>query len=120
MNEYVIVTDSLCDLTEDMLAAYDIQILSEKDRSVNCFERYLKQGKDILFIGLPSTLSKTTAEAKKAADCLDLFYPSNLVVVIDSVNTVLGERFLAVKASLLRAAGRSIFDVISWIDHPVG
>ena len=119
MNEYVIMTDSLSNLTEEMLASYDIHVISDVDRFFSAFEQVLKQGKDVLFIGLSSAVSKTTGEARRAAESLDLFYPSNSVFVVDSVNTTLGEGFLAKKAALLRAAGKSIFDVVSWIEKPI-
>ena len=122
MNEYVIYTDSSCDLSAENIAARGMYYSSltfrfndsEKEYSnsdmaiadfyqkmrggsvaktaaVNSetfaieFEKLLKEGKDILYIGFSSGLSTTYNSARIAAEQLRGDYPERKIITVDTL-----------------------------------
>lgn len=81
------------------------------------FEKYLKQGKDILYIAFSSGLSGTSQSACIARDELSEKYPENKIIVIDTLAASLGEGLLVFSASKLRADGADIDAVASWLEE---
>ena len=121
MRDYVIFTDSSCDLEPSLLAKWEVPYVSltvkfdEDARSFNnfdmpfhefyqrmrkgsvartaaanmesfkeAFEPYVKQGKDILYIGFSSGLSTTVNSGAMAAKELMEEYPGSRILVEDS------------------------------------
>lgn len=82
---------------------------------MSVFAKYMKQGFDILFLTISSKLSGTYQSAVVAADDAKERFPGRKCVVIDSLSASLGEGFLAIKASRLRALGHSIHEAAGWI-----
>ncbi len=128
MKDYVIYTDSACDLKPELLAEWGVPFRSltfrfgdsEKEYSnedmpidafydkmkaggiaktaaVNAdafaaeFEKILKEGKDILYIGFSSGLSTTFNSARIAAENLKSQYPDSKIIVIDTLAASAGE-----------------------------
>jgi DegV family protein with EDD domain len=58
------------------------------------FESYLKDGKDVLYIGFTSGMSGTYLRATEAAKELEEKYPDRKVVVVDSLCASVGEGLL--------------------------
>ncbi len=122
MNEYVIYTDSSCDLSGENLEARGVYYSSltfrfndsEKEYSnsemsigdfyqkmreggvaktaaVNSetfaieFEKLLKEGKDVLYIGFSSGLSTTYNSARIAAEQLKKSYPDRKIITVDTL-----------------------------------
>lgn len=75
------------------------------------FEGFLKEGKDVLFIGLSSGVSGTLQSAELAANGLKKKYPDRKVIVIDSLAASLGEGLQVLKAARLRESGLGIEEV---------
>jgi len=80
-------------------------------------EEYLKQGYDVLCISLSSGLSGTYNNARLAAIELNEKYKENKVVVVDSLSASLGEGFLVNKAVELKKTGKSIDEVVTWLEE---
>ena len=131
MNDYVIYTDSSCDLSNELLKArgvtcsslsfrfndseteytndgmnikefYDKMRLGgvAKTAAVNSetfaieFEKHLKEGKDILYVGFSSGLSTTYNSARIAAEQLKESYPDNKIIAIDTLSASAGVALL--------------------------
>lgn len=80
------------------------------------FEPYLKQGKDILYIGFSSALSGTVQSAKIAAETLAEEYKDNKIVIVDSLSASMGLGLLIHYAYLQASEGKSIDEVASWVE----
>jgi len=61
-----------------------------------CFEKILKEGKDILYLAFSSALSATYKAATLAAEDLAEKYPDRKILVVDTKCAALGEGLLAV------------------------
>ncbi len=66
------------------------------------FEPTLKEGKDIIFIGLSSGVSGSFASAEMAKRELEETYPDRKIELIDSLGAGLGEGLLVLKAAKCR------------------
>ncbi len=152
MNEFVIVTDSSCDLPSikadelgvkvlplevnidgvgtKMNDEIDIkefyEILRSKrgaktsavnmDRFAECFESYLKEGKDVIYIGFSSGLSATYMAGKNAAEELSEKYPERKVLAADSLCASLGQGLLVYHAVQKKNDGASIEEVLKFVE----
>jgi len=74
------------------------------------FEPILKQGKDILFIGLSSRVSGSFSSATTAKEDLEKEYPSRRIVLIDSKGASLGQGIPVIRAAEMRNEGIGIDD----------
>lgn len=72
------------------------------------FERFLKEGKDIIHITLSSGISGTYNQAVSAVNILKEDYPDRKIYIIDSLGASCGYGLLAEELSALRAAGASV------------
>lgn len=81
------------------------------------FEEYLKQGYDVLHISFSSSLSGAYNNTRIAAIELNENYKENKVVVVDSLSASLGEGFLVNKAVELKKTGKSIDEVVKWLEE---
>ena len=77
-----------------------------------CYEEYmepfLKEGRDIVFVGMSSGISGSFASAGIAADELLERYPDRKIHLIDSLGASLGEGLIALKAAALKNNGTDI------------
>ena len=122
MKDYVIFTDSSCDLSQEMIKDRKVGSASlsfrfnddNKEYSNNempikdfydkmrnggiaktaaanseeiskGFEEFLKQGKDILYLGFSSGLSTTYNSARLAAEALKGKYPERKIITVDTL-----------------------------------
>jgi len=74
------------------------------------FEKYLSEGKDILYIGMSSGISSTYSNAMIAAEELKEKYPERKIEVVDTMNASLGEGLPVLRAYKMREDGLSIED----------
>ncbi len=81
-------------------------------RFVDFFTPLLQEGKDILFISLSSGVSGSYQSACMAAEELKETFPDRSIALIDSLGAGFGETVLAVRASELRAAGKSFAETV--------
>lgn len=101
---------------ERMRAGADVKtsLLSPADIE-EVFEKYMKEGYDILFITISSKLSGTYQSGLIASELMQEMYAERKCIVVDSMSASLGEGFLAIKASELRDEGCTIDEAAQWI-----
>lgn len=91
------------------------QINAEEFKIV--FNQIVNKGYDILYIGCSSALSGSVKASLVARDEILKSYPDSKIICIDTLNACLGEGILCISASKLRAQGKSIDEVASWIEE---
>ena len=152
MREYVIFTDSSCDLPKDLVEKWGVQVLSlevsidgvgtflnheidpEKfygylrdkrpvktsaanmERFSEAFEKVVKEGKDILYIGFSTGLSATYMAGKNAADEITEKYPDAKVLTVDSLCAALGQGLLVKYAVDKKNEGATIEELKAYIE----
>ncbi len=88
--------------------------------SINTFketiEPFLKDGKDVLYIGFSSGLSSTYNWSKTAVDELSEKYPERKVFAVDTLAASLGEGMLVYLAALKKEAGATIEEVRDYVE----
>ena len=86
------------------------------DRFKEFFESYLKEGKDVIYLGFSSGLSVTYTNGKNAVEELIEEYPDRKIVAIDSLCASLGQGLLVALAAKKQAAGADFDEVVSYIE----
>ena len=154
MKDYVIFTDSACDIKPEVLKEWGvyyqplnlrfngeekeyvdgtIEIKEFYDRmraggvaktaAVNtedfsmAFEEFLKEGKDILYLGFSSGLSTTFNSARLAAAALSEAYPKNKIIVIDTLAASAGEGLIVYLAKEKKNEGKKIEAVAAYVEE---
>ncbi len=85
-------------------------------RYLEHMEPLLKEGKDILFIGMSSGISGAYASSVIAATQLREEYPDRKIYTIDSLGASLGEGLVVFKAIECRAKGMTIEEAADYLD----
>ncbi len=153
MNNYVIFTDSSCDLSQEMLDARGVHSVSltfrfddsEKEYSNNEmpikefydkmreggvaktaavnvdgfaveFEKLLKEGHDILYIGFSSGLSTTYNSARLAAEQLKESYPDRKIFTVDTLAASAGIALLLDMVIEKKNAGATIEEAAKYAE----
>ena len=81
------------------------------------FEKYLKQGKDILNISLSHALSNTYDSCRKAAENLKEKYPDRKIICVDSLRYSGADGLLVSIAGDMKKEGKSIEEVAQWLEE---
>ncbi|AOR23548.1 DegV family protein [Clostridium taeniosporum] len=81
------------------------------------FEKYLKEGYDILHISFSSALSGSYNSTRIAAMELAETYADDKIIVVDSLSVSSGEGLLVYKAVELKKQGKSIEEIANWIEE---
>ncbi len=79
------------------------------------FEKFLKEGKDILHLTLSSGISGTLNSATIARDQLQEKYPDRKIFVVDSLAASAGFGLLMNKLADLRDEGKTIDELYEWV-----
>lgn len=77
---------------------------------------YLKEGKDILYLGFSSALSGSYNSVRIAMEELREEYPDAVLIPIDTLCACLGEGLLVYKAVQLKKSGKTINEVAEWTE----
>lgn len=85
------------------------------ERFKEYFEGYLKEGKDILYLGFSSGLSATYTAGRNAAEELKEAYPERKILTADTLAASLGQGLLVTHAAKKKEAGASIDDVYAYV-----
>lgn len=80
------------------------------------FESRLRTGKDVLYIAFSSGISGTCSTASMVAKELQAEYPDRRLIVYDSLCASGGEGLLVYHAARLAQAGKTLDDVLAWLD----
>lgn len=81
------------------------------------FEEFLKEGFDVLSISCSSALSGSVNASYVARDELAAKYPERKIICIDSLISCFGLGMLCMRASELRAEGKTIEETAAWIEE---
>ena len=81
------------------------------------FEKYLKQGLDILSISLSHSLSNTFDSCRKAAQNLLEKYPERKIICVDSLRYSGGDGLLCSYAGEMKQEGKSLEEVAEWLEN---
>jgi len=85
-------------------------------RYLEYIEPLLKEGKDILFVGMSSGISGSYASSVIAATQLREQYPDRKICTVDSLGASLGEGLVVFKAIECRAKGMTIEDTADYLN----
>lgn len=80
------------------------------------FEKYLKDGKDVLHLAFSSELSSSYNNAAIVARDLNENYKDHKVIVIDTLSASLGQGLVVHKALELRKQGKSVEETSEWVE----
>lgn len=86
------------------------------EQYIDFFTPYLEEGKDVLHLTLSSGISGTYNSAMIAKEELEEKYPDRKIYVIDSLAASVGYGLLMHELSDMRAAGKTIDELVEWID----
>lgn len=86
------------------------------DEHMEFFEKFLKEGKDVLFVSLSSGISGSFNSCQIAARELSEKYPERKVRVVDSLAASSGYGLLMNEIANLRDEGKSIDEVYEWAE----
>ena len=81
------------------------------------FTEIAKQGKDVVYISCSSALSGSINIARMAADEVSKEYPDVQIFCIDSLISSLGQGYMLIKASELKAQGKSAEETAKYIEE---
>lgn len=84
---------------------------------LSVFEKYVKEGYDVLSLSCSSALSHSVDESFKARDELIKKYPESKIICVDTLNACFGLGLLCIRASELRSEGKSIEETAKWIEE---
>lgn len=84
---------------------------------VEFFEKVLKEGKDVLYMGFSSGLSGSFNASCIAAQTLQEKYPDNKIYTVDTLSASMGEGLLVFHAATRKNAGMGIDDLRTWIEE---
>ena len=83
---------------------------------VDVFEKYILEGKDILYLGCSSKLSASVKNSFIAKDELLNKYPDSKIICIDTLRGSYALALLCIAASYFRKEGKSLEEVANWIN----
>lgn len=86
------------------------------DTALVIMDKYLSEGRDLLYVAFSSGLSSTAQTGMLAADEMREKYPDRKIYVVDSLCASLGQGLLVYYASQLRSEGKSIEEVRDWLE----
>lgn len=76
--------------------------LINMQKFIDAFEPVLKEGRDVLYVGLSGGISGTYNAAENAARCLEADYPDRTIITVNSLAASMGEGLIAIEAANLR------------------
>lgn len=86
------------------------------DQARECFEKILKEGKDILCLGFSSGLSGSYNSERIAAEELQEEYPDAKIIVIDTLCASMGQGMLLLKTMKLQKEGKTLEETAGWVE----
>lgn len=93
--------------------------LINTERFTARFEPLLKRGRDILYIGMSTGVSGSTQSARLASNELREQYPDRKIYIIDTLCASLAEGIFVLRAVELRDSGKSLEDIVNFLEKLV-
>lgn len=87
------------------------------ERAREAMAPYLREGKDILYIGFSTGLSGSYNSVCIAAEELREEYPERKIVAVDSLCASLGEGLFVYKTVMLKKQGKTLEEVAEWAEQ---
>ena len=87
------------------------------DEHMEFFEKFLQEGKDVLFVSLSSGISGSFNSSQIAANELKEKYPDRKIYVVDSLAASSGYGLLMKKLADLKDEGKTIDEVYNWAEE---
>ncbi len=81
------------------------------------FGRHLEAGEDVLYISCSSALSASVQLAIRLVSKYEKQYPGRKVVIVDPLNSCMGQGMMLLKADEMRKAGKSIIETAAWLEN---
>ena len=81
----------------------------------DAFTPVLEQGKDVLYLGFSSGLSRTYQSSRLAAEELREKFPGRTIECVDSLQASMGEGLVAYVAAMHRKAGMPLAELAQWL-----
>ena len=81
------------------------------------FGRHLKAGEDVLYISCSSALSASIQLARNLVSKYEKAYPGRKVVIVDPLNSCMGQGMMLLKASEMRKEGKSLEEVQAYLEE---
>ena len=81
------------------------------------FKKYVEKGQPVLFLGLSSALSGSYNNAVTAVEMLKEEYDQVNITIVDSKAACLGEGLLVFEAVNLKKEGKSLEEVVNWLEE---
>lgn len=85
------------------------------DTYTRCFEKYLKNGMDVLYLCFSSGLSSTICSAEMSIIELQEQYPDRKILCVDTLAAAPGEGLLVRTALEKQSAGMGLEELVRWI-----
>lgn len=82
---------------------------------INYFEKFLKEGLDIIYLAFSSALSGTYQSACIAKEELEEKYQDRKIIVIDTLCASLGQGLMVIEAAKIKESGASIEEVEDFV-----
>lgn len=83
---------------------------------VESFNKFVDEGKDVLYLACSSALSASINTSYRVRDAILAKHPEAKIVCVDSRNSCSGLALLCIRASELRAEGKTIEEVAEWVE----
>jgi len=90
---------------------------SNPDYILRTFQSYVDKGYDVLHISFSSSLSGGCSNVMSGANEICEENPSAKIIVIDTFNASLGEGMFIMKAVQMREEGKTIEEVVAWLEE---
>lgn len=122
---YIINGESYISITDELMKFAYNALREKANVSTSCcnvytiqneLEKELKKGNDIIYLAFSSGLSATYNNAIEARDNLAKEYQKSKIYIIDSLSASLGHGMLVTYASKLKNEGKSIEEVVDFIE----
>lgn len=81
------------------------------------FVPYLENGMDVLYIACSSALSASYKASLVIKEELSSLYPERKIICVDSLISSMGEGQIAIEASKMRDAGKTMEEIVAWIEE---
>ena len=81
------------------------------------FGRHLEKGEDVLYISCSGALSASVQLARKLQPKFEEKYPGRKVIIVDPLNSCMGQGMMLLKAAEMRKDGKSIDEIAEYLEE---
>ena len=89
----------------------------KKENFIEIYRKWLADGYDVLYLATSSAISATIDVGRVAYEEIKADYPDRKVVVVDALRACYALGLLVIRASELRAEGKSLDQTVEWLEQ---